>query len=80
MERGGPALLQGVAALEALHAAGGVNDALLAGEERMAFATDFGVQLRTGRARLERVAARADGRGLNIGGMNLCLHRYGFPS
>src|SRR5438874_9830597 len=44
---------------EALHAAGGVDELLLAGEERMALAANVDVDLGTGTARSERVSAGA---------------------
>ena len=66
-------LLHVVAPLEALDATGGIDDALLAREERVALAADLGVQPLLGGARLERVAARADDGRFNVVGMDLGL-------
>ena len=61
---------------EALDAAGGVHEFLLAGEERVAIRADFDAQhvAFDGRARLERVAARAVHRNWMIVGVNTGFH------
>ncbi len=51
-----------VAPAEALHAAGRIDDLLLAREERVAARADFDVDLRLGRPRLDHVAAQAGDR------------------
>src|SRR3989442_3060029 len=78
---GGSGLLGGlfgrllVTAREALDAAGGVDDLLLAGEERMAVAADLDVQLGPGRAGHEGVAARAaHDLGEHVTGVDALLH------
>ena len=69
------ALALAVALVEALDAAAGVDQLLLAGEERVALIAELDVQLtRLGGARRERVAARAAHGGLAVGGVNVSLH------
>src|SRR5439155_2791805 len=79
---GGRGLLGGlvgrllVAAREALDTASGVDDLLLAGEERMAVAADLDVQLRSGGAGHEGVAARAaHDLGQHVARVDALLHR-----
>src|SRR5207237_295570 len=62
------------AALEPLHPAARVHELLLARVERVALRADLDVQLALGRARLERVAARARHRGEGVLGVNVGLH------
>ena len=60
---------------EAFDAAGGVDDLLLAGIERMAFGADFDVQrLSAGRTGLEIVAAAARDSNFNIIRVYFCFH------
>src|SRR5690606_29854553 len=61
-------------ALELFDAAGRVDVALLTREEGVAFAADIQLELRDGRARLERVPARASDRALDILRVDSCLH------
>jgi hypothetical protein len=68
----------GVAALEALHAAGGVDQLLLAGEERVAVVADLQPQLVLGRLRLEGVAAGTDGGHRVQLGVDVLLHGGSF--
>jgi hypothetical protein len=65
---------------EALNAAGGVNQLLLAGEKRMAVRADFHTQhvALDGRAGLKRVAAGAVHRNGMIVGMNTGFHEAPF--
>src|SRR5688572_7153009 len=59
---------------EPLHAAGGVDELLLAGEERVALATDVDRDLGQRAAGRERVAARAVGGAGLITRVNLGFH------
>ncbi len=70
----------GVLLGEALDAAGGVNEFLLAGEERVAIRADFNAQhvAFDGRARLERMAAGAVHRDRVIIGVNTGFHGAAF--
>ena len=62
--------------LEFLDASRGIDDLLLARVERMAFRTDFDIQvLGHGRARFERAAATADNAYLFVFRMNFFFHR-----
>jgi hypothetical protein len=64
-----------VLAAELVHAAGGVDDLLLARVERMAVGAHLDLQVMTERrARLERVAARAGDRDLFVLGVNRRFH------
>src|SRR5262249_50778907 len=63
------------AALEARHAAAGVDDLLLPRVERVALRADLDVQLGLRRAGHERVAARAVHRREDVLGMDVGLHR-----
>src|ERR1019366_1424818 len=72
--RGAGLALRAVATLEALDASTGVDQLLLAGEERVALVAQLDVQVRLGRARLEGVPARAAHGGLDVLGVDLCLH------
>src|SRR3990172_13390960 len=67
-------LLQPVAALEALHAAGRVHNALLAGEEGVALAAHLNVHLGPGGARLPVVAAGAGEDRVHVLGVYLGFH------
>src|SRR5215510_10570227 len=60
--------------VEPLDAALGVDQLLPAGEKRMAGGADFKVQLRLGRARLERIAAGAADLDLFVLGVNPFFH------
>src|SRR6185312_1198846 len=60
--------------LEALDAAAGVHQLLLAGVERMALGADLHVQLRLRRPGLKLVPARAVHGGENVVGMDVRLH------
>src|SRR5262249_45470160 len=66
--------LVAVAALEAFDTAGGVDDLLLAGIERMAVRADLDMDLRARGARLDLVAAGADDRAALVRGMNSFFH------
>ena len=59
---------------EPVDAAGGVHQALLAGEVGMALRADFDVDRGGGRAGLERVPAGADGRELLVARVQIGLH------
>src|ERR671931_2792023 len=61
--------------LEALDAAAGVEELLLARVERVAVRADLDVQLRLRRSRLERVPARAGDRRQYVLGMDADFHR-----
>src|SRR3954464_9871468 len=63
-------------ALEALDAAAGVHQLLLARVERVAVGADLDVQLGLGGARLERVPARARDRRELVLGVNVSLHLH----
>ena len=60
--------------LEAFHAAGGIDEFLLAGKERMAGGADFHPDVIHGGTGLKGVAARARNRGQIILGMNFFFH------
>src|SRR5579863_4392851 len=64
-----------VAALEALDAAAGVHQLLLAGVKGMAVVAQLGVQLRLGRAGLKFVPAGARHGCDDVIGVNFSLHR-----
>src|SRR5690349_21707628 len=64
----------GVAALEALDASGGVDELLLAREERVALAADLQAHLVVGRARLEGVTAGAHHGDHVQSGVDVFLH------
>ena len=65
----------GVFPAEALHAAGGIQQLLLAGKERMAIGADFYVDVAPmGGAGGEVVAARAHDAHFVVCGMDSCLH------
>src|SRR5436305_6975057 len=67
--------LLAVALVEAVNATGGVNQLLLAREERVALRADFDVYVALlRRARLERVAAGAVNRDVVVVRMNSLLH------
>src|SRR5262245_47804900 len=67
-------LVEVIAPVEALHAASGVENALLSREERVALRADVNLELRLGAADLKGVAARAgDGR-LDVVWMDVGLH------
>ena len=68
--------LHAVALLEAIDTAAGVNQLLLAGEERVALGADFNAQLLLGRARLEGIAADAGHGRLLILRMDAFLHDF----
>lgn len=59
---------------ETLDASGSVDQALLAGEERMALRADVRVDLRLSRAGLERIAAGALHRRRMVFGMDIGFH------
>src|SRR6185295_15122874 len=64
----------GVLPLEPFNATGGVHQLLLTSKERMAFRTDFQVNLRLRRARFERFSARAPDDSVNVVGMDIGFH------
>jgi hypothetical protein len=69
--------VQLVAALKALHPAGGIYDALLASEERMTFAAELHPQRFPGGTGGEGIAAGARDLGIRIVfGMNFLSHGY----
>src|SRR5258708_38768443 len=64
-----------VLAAEALHAAGGIHELLLAGEEGVATGTNFSVNLSAmGGTRSESAATRAHHPNFVVCRMNRCLH------
>jgi hypothetical protein len=65
-----------VAFLEALYPASGVNQFLLAGEERVAGGTDFGVDFLEGRTGLKRVSAQALDRNLVVRRVDSFFHLF----
>jgi hypothetical protein len=65
-----------VAFLEALNPTSGVNQFLLAGEERVAGGTDFGVDLFEGRTGLERVSAQTFDRNLVVHRVDSFFHLF----
>src|SRR5947209_20419548 len=72
---GGRSRLPAVALVEAVNATGGVNELLLAREERVALRADFDVDVvLLRRARCERAAAGAVDCGRVVVGMNSLLH------
>src|SRR6266850_895054 len=62
--------------LEAIDAAGRIDQLLLAGEERMALRADLDAQLFLGRAGGPRLAAGAMHLNLVVLGMDLCFHEF----
>ena len=68
------ALRLGELLAEALDAAGGVHQTLLAREERVACRAHVGVDLSLRRTSLERIPARALDRGRRVFGMNVGFH------
>src|SRR5262245_472660 len=66
--------LRAVLLREPLDAAFGIDQLLASGKERMAGGTDLEVQLRLGRTRLERVAARAPRLDVEVFRMNGFFH------
>jgi hypothetical protein len=72
MASGAGALL--IAFLEALDAAGGVHELLLAREKRVAFAADLEPQLLFRRAGRKRLTARAMHEDFLVFGMQILLH------
>src|ERR1019366_8619189 len=64
----------GVLLAEALHAAGGVDQLLLASEERMAGGADIEVDFSLSAAGLERISARAADLRHGVNGMDFGLH------
>jgi hypothetical protein len=68
------ALLHAVTLLETLHPAGGVDQLLLAGVERMTGGTDFGVDFRLGGPSLENVAAETLDGHVSVVGMDTFFH------
>ena len=65
---------------EALHASAGVDELLLTGVERVAGVTDFNANLGLRRTRLERVAAAARHRALDVIRMDSFFHFLSFSS
>ena len=73
--RGSAAARGGVFPAELVHTTGGVDDLLLARVERMAVRAHLDLQIMSqGRARLERVAARAGDGNLSVLGVNRSFH------
>ena len=60
--------------MESLHSAGGIDQLLFAGKERMAFRTDFEMDLRFGGSGLKRLAASALHNGFDVLGMDIRFH------
>jgi hypothetical protein len=69
-------LLHAVSFLESFHAAGGIDQLLLPGEERMAGGADLRADFRLGGAGLEGVAAEAFHRHFVILGMDSFFHIF----
>ena len=67
-------LLHAVASLEPLHPSGGIDQLLLAGEERMASGADLGVDLLDGGTGLEGIATKAFYGHFLILGVNSLFH------
>src|SRR6185369_5217855 len=65
-----------VALFEPLHATGGVNQLLLAGEERMAGGADLGVDLLAGRTGLECVTTQTFHGNIGINGVDAFFHLF----
>ena len=64
-----------IALVEAVDASSGIDQLLLAGKERVASGTNFDVQVTfLGRARLERLAARAGDGNINVFWVNSWFH------
>jgi hypothetical protein len=61
--------------LEALHPSGGIDELLLAGEERMALRADFHLEVAKRRAGLENISADAGDGGTLVVGMDAFFHR-----
>jgi hypothetical protein len=72
------ALTSGHTPLEALDAAAGIHQLLLARVERVAGGADLDVNLGLGRAGHELIAARTADVSLYVLGMNVCLHTTEF--
>ncbi len=73
--RFGRVFLLGILAAEAFYAAGGVQQFLLAGKERMAIRADFYVDVAAmSRARAKAMATRTHDANFVISGMNSCFH------
>jgi hypothetical protein len=69
-------LLHAVSLPEPLHAAGRIDQLLLAGEKRMTGGAYFGGNLRLGGTRLKSVAAEAFYRNFQILGVNTFFHIF----
>jgi len=68
--------LHAVSLLESFHPAGGIDQLLLSGKERMAGGADFGADFRLGGTALEGVAAQAFHRHFLILGMDSFFHIF----
>jgi hypothetical protein len=66
--------LNAVFLLELINSAAGIQELLLAGEERMAAGANFDAQLFLGRASFKGVAAGAGHLSYIVLGLNCCLH------
>jgi hypothetical protein len=64
----------GILSIEAFDSAGRIHQLLLAGKKRVALGTDFQVDFRFGRPRLECLAASAFHDGLDVSRVNIRLH------
>jgi hypothetical protein len=69
-------LLHAVSLLESFHPAGGIDQLLLPGKERMAGGADFSADFRLGGTALEGVAAQAPHRHFLILGMDSFFHIF----
>src|SRR5438067_896119 len=64
-----------VLSFKSFHAAGRIDQFLLAGEERVAFGADFQVDFRFRRTRFEGFAASALDDGVDVVRMYVCFHQ-----
>src|SRR5262249_48762014 len=76
----GRLVLPGVLAAEALHAAGRIQQLLLAGEERVAVGADFEGMIAHGGAGLDHVPAPGNAAAPLVVGVNSGLHGSGTPA
>src|SRR5262245_1062223 len=63
-----------VLSLESFHAAGGIDQFLFAGKERVAFGADFEMDFRLRRSSPKRLPAGAADDGIDVARMYICLH------
>ena len=72
--RVGKLFVQIKALLKSVHTSAGINELLFSGKERMAFGTNFNVDVLLGRRSLDHVTACASNGGLIITRMDVLFH------